>query len=251
MDIAQSITRDRNLQNIEYLNSVSKKAKAFDGYTSVHELAISAVRFGAKQYLEKASKASDHQSKAAYIEAHNLLINFASGNGDFESVYFDTHPFAKELNQDNKLLKSVKSDLEAVVSAGGYKDVVDFLQQRHFFSGGYEFSPDHKYEEKGVAGVIESIQMHIDAIKKNPIEFVIGGMSYTVMPVYGKKKDIKSLVIEFSNVSGKESLILHKATNVDHIEGKSIPLSDKKQKFIFTISISDYKKISNETSKSN
>lgn len=110
----------------------------------------------------------------------------------------------------------------------------------------YEFSPDHAYAESGMEGLKESFNEHADALTKNPLAFVIGGMSYDVTPIFDKEKNITGYNIKFSNVTGKNSLLLHKATDVDPVSGRTIPLSNKKQTFTFKITVNEYNKLKEE-----
>lgn len=218
-------------------NKYSTPAKLLDGNETVHSLAIKAVKAGANGYL-KMAQGSSGDEREAYMESYHLLMDFANGNGPYLRAYKEGSPFLNMLNKNNQMLKEVMNDFETKLSETG-KTAKEYFETNQKFSGGYEFSPDHAYAEKGAKGILESIEKHYDAITKNPVEIVIGGMSYTMSPILNKKKDITGYKILFSNISGKESLLLHQATNIAPINGMSIPLSDKKQTFSFTISVKE------------
>ena len=83
----------------------------------------------------------------------------------------------------------------------------------------------------------------MSAIASNPIEFVIGGMSYSLTPSFDSDGKIASYSVVFSNTMGKESLMLHDATNVGPYP---LPLGDKKQTFNFDYSADEFEDIKNE-----
>jgi RHS repeat-associated protein len=225
-------------ENVAFRKQVSTPARLMDGSETVHEEAINAVKLGASMYLNKANRSTGDE-RNANIEAYSLLIDFANGNGPYLRQYKQGNPFLNLLNADNQMLKEVVKDFEAELSLKR-KNAKQYFSTNNTFTSGYEFSPDHAFMKDGLKGVKESIWKHIDALSKNPIAFVIGGMSYTMEPVFDKKSNISAYKIVFSNISGKESLLLHQATNIPSVEGMNIPLSDKKQTFSFTISAKEY-----------
>lgn len=221
-----------------FRNKFSTPARLLDGLETIHNAATKAVKVGAGMYLNKANNSTGDE-REANIEAYNLLIDFANGNGPYLRQYKQGNPFLNLLNKNNQMLKEVVMDFEAELSEKG-QNAKQYFKSNTTFSAGYEFSPDHAYVEGGLKGVKESIEKHIDAISRNIVEFVIGGMSYTMRPVFDKENNISAYNIIFSNTSGKESLLLHRATNINHVNGMNIPLSDKKQTFSFTISAKEY-----------
>src|SRR5690606_19015862 len=131
--------------------------------------------------------------------------------------------------KDNQMIKEVVRDFENELKSTGLA-ADEYFKQNESFSGGYEFSPDH-------AGFSESLSKHIKAIT-NSIEFVIGGMSYTMLPMYDDQQKLAGYLIRFENTTGKNSLMLHEATDVP--EGSGIPLANKTQTFTFGITLDEY-----------
>lgn len=231
--------------NAAFRNKYSKNAKILDGFEFVHGQAINAIKQGASMYLNMAKDATNNDTKKAYLEAYSLLINFANGTGKFQTDYNQFDPFVTLLNKDNRMLKEVVSDFEKHLKDNKLT-ASSYFSENDKFTAGYEFSPDHAYAESGMEGLKESFNEHADALTKNPLAFVIGGMSYDVTPIFDKEKNITGYNIKFSNVTGKNSLLLHKATDVDPVSGRTIPLSNKKQTFTFKITVNEYNKLKEE-----
>jgi RHS repeat-associated protein len=239
MDLANQIRRNPGAFADHLENSkIFKPAKLFDGSETIQEAAIGATIMGASSYYLKYNKTRN----SGYLEAASLLFDFATGEGPYLRKYKFEDPFFQLLNTDNKLLAEVVSDFEKELAKNN-TDAKSYFGNFSKFKGGYEFSPDHGFENDGFSGLKESIDQHIEAIKENPIEFVIGGMSYKMWPT--NRKDLgQGYEIEFVNVSGKNSLLLHLATDIDNVATeRPYGLMNKKQRFRGHMTAEQYEQI--------
>jgi hypothetical protein len=198
----------------DWFYSNSTPARIFDCSQNIHQMGVDAINLGAAMYSNLALKTQDAELREGYIQASWLLKCFASG-ANIGNVFFqESDGLTKQLNKDNQLLKEVASDFTKILNTNfsAEKNGFDTALKEYFSAktdhkGGYEFSPDH-------AGFEKSLDKHLKAIAGNPLEFVIGGMSYTMTPVKDTGGNIEGFNVQFSNVMGKESLFLHQATNL-------------------------------------
>jgi RHS repeat-associated protein len=237
LDVADVIRKDPNaFKNRLDDTKLFEPAKPFDGSELWHEAAILTVKAGAGDYKIKAALLKSGKRKQAYLEASSVLTDFATGGGAKERTYTFNDPFFQFLNKNNQLILEVVEDFEARLAELGIS-AGEYFRNNPDFRGGYEFSPDHAWETDGIYGVLESIEKHLEAISENPIAIVIGGMSYKIWST--KQGDLsQGYEIEFSNTTGKGSLLLHQATDLK--SSRETPLSNKKQTFRGHISEATY-----------
>lgn len=225
----------------------STKAKPLDISEGVHNKSINAVKLGASIYKTLADETQDPTLKAAYLEANDLLMDFAVDNPPYLRIYENTDPMSQLINKDNRIIKEVASDFNDKIGNAPVEFIFDGSDT---FDGSFEFSPDDSIGEKGlVEGLKETVYEHYDGLTNNPINIVVGGASYQVSKVVGNNGQIQGFNITLSNISGKNSLLLHQATNIPDISSQRVPLSNKAQQFNLYISIESFNKIRENVSK--
>ncbi|WP_435253918.1 hypothetical protein [Tenacibaculum sp. A30] len=155
-----------------------------------------------------------------------LLYEFANGEGKDERQF----PFDYDMTQQ-MLAGNVPNDIKVDFFERLDKEGItydQFLNRITPLSGGYSFSPDH-------AGIIDSINKHIDVVASaNWVQFFIGGASVK----YSPSSDPDWIIVELSNGTSRNSLLLHIGENYDRDgSGNNKPLSTIKQYFKFKLKV--------------
>lgn len=151
-----------------------------------------------------------------------LLYEFANGTGKDERHF----PYDYDMTQQ-MLAGNVPNDIKADFFERLDKEGItynQFLNRVNPLSGGYSFSPDH-------TGVIDSFNKHINA---NWVQFFIGGASAK----YSPSSDPDWIIVELSNGTSRNSLLLHIGENYDRDgSGNNKPISTIKQHFKFKLKV--------------
>jgi hypothetical protein len=152
-----------------------------------------------------------------------LLYEFATGTGEPIRVFSDSsiNSFAS-VYLEGRIIEEIYNDFYNIMSNRSFEDF-----EKNCVKINLEFSPDQ-------TDFWKSIEKHFDS---NLPQFFIGG-STAFISTTDKEG---SVLVEITNKTSRNSLMLHMVNNYDRVDGKIIPLSTITQKIIFNLSIDESK----------
>jgi RHS repeat-associated protein len=175
----------------------------------------------------------DKHNWNVYANAGALLRDFATGEGEKYTRYFQGDALANEMNRGNRLVTHALCEFKSTLSSSNMT-AEEYFDMNGKFHGEYNFSPDH------TKTLQESIEKHL-GILSNPTDIVFGGMRYTIAPIYTydsetETKKLTGYNIVYVNEMSRYSLMGHQFKSTDDRTdgGEGSPLSTTVQTFEFS-----------------